>query len=368
MSGSDWHDPFADDPEAADRERRRAEREARRRGRQESLGEKAAQAAEPPAPPPAAPPAAPPTQSQPAQPPASPPPPRRPGGSTSMRNRRIIGAALFVIFIGAVVFGAVKVVGNLTEDDPPEKTKPVKAEPKTKDLLIVEGLTREQIAGEVKKRVKGDYLKASSSAPKGFDLKEYDAQDAPNLEGFLFPATYQVAKKETADELVGQQLDAFQNNFSQVDLKDAKSKNLTAYDVLIIASMIEKEIQVAEERELAAAVIYNRLKAGDTLGIDATIRYYLGNYDEQLTESELADPHPYNTRVNPGLPPTPISNPGLASIQAAAKPAKSDAYYFVVKPGTCGEHVFVETEEEFLEAEAEYQQALQEQGGSPTEC
>jgi UPF0755 protein len=132
--------------------------------------------------------------------------------------------------------------------------------------------------------------------------------------------------------------------------------------------MIEKEIQVPEERELAAAVIYNRLKAGDTLGIDATIRYYLGNYDEQLTESELADPHPYNTRVNAGLPPTPISNPGLASIEAAAKPAKSDVFYFVIKPGTCNEHTFVETEEEFLAAEEAYQQALQEQGGSPTEC
>ena len=139
--------------------------------------------------------------------------------------------------------------------------------------------------------------------------------------------------------------------------------------MLIIASMIEKEIQVPEERKLAAAVIYNRLKAGDTLGIDATIRYYLRNYDEQLTESELADTNdPYNTRVIPGLPPTPIANPGLASLEAAANPAKSDVYYFVVKPGTCGEHVFVKTDAEFQQAEAAYQQALQEQGGSPTDC
>ena len=221
----------------------------------------------------------------------------------------------------------------------------------------------------MKKQVKGDYMEASDSAPKGFELKKYDAEDAPSLEGFLFPATYPITKKETAKDLVAAQLDSFRTNFSEVDLSYAKSKNLTAYDVLKIASMIEKEIQVPEERELAAAVIYNRLKAGDTLGIDATIRYYLGNYDEQLTESELADAgNPYNTRVNPGLPPTPISNPGLASIEAAANPAKSDVYYFVVKPGTCGEHVFVETEEEFAEAEAAYQQALQEQGGSPTEC
>jgi UPF0755 protein len=101
---------------------------------------------------------------------------------------------------------------------------------------------------------------------------------------------------------------------------------------------------------------------------DSTIRYYLQNYDEQLTESELAEDEPYNTRIHTGLPPTPISNPGLASIEAAAKPAKSDVFYFVIKPGTCTEHTFVATDEEFQQAEAEYQQALEEQGGSPTEC
>ena len=285
-----------------------------------------------------------------------------------MRARRIIGGIVFLVLLAALIFGVVKVVGKLTESDPApvEASKPA---PKTDDLLIVEGLTRDQIADEVQKNVKGNYLNASDKAPKGFDLKKYDAQDAPNLEGFLFPATYPITKKETAKELVDQQLAAFQENFSQVDLSYAKSKNLTPYDVLIIASMIEKEIQVPEERKLAAAVIYNRLKAGDTLGIDATIRYYLRNYDEQLTESELADTNdPYNTRVIPGLPPTPIANPGLASLEAAANPAKSDVYYFVVKPGTCGEHVFVRTNAEFQQAEAAYQQALQEQGGSPTDC
>ena len=394
MSGSDWHDPFAEDPDAVERERRRAEREARRRGRRQSLGEKAAAGAAPAETPPAETPAPaatqpPPTSEQPQVPaaaepvgpnippaetaPGGSPPPRPPARgprarSSAMRNRRVIGAILFIALLGLVIFGVVKVLGKLTEEDPPAPATTSKPAPKTTDLLIVEGLTREQIADEVAKNVKGDYMKASDSPPKDFDLEDYDAENAPNLEGFLFPATYPIVKKETAKELVSQQLEAFRSNFNGVDLSYAKSKNLTPYDVLIIASMIEKEIQVPEERKLAAAVIYNRLKAGDTLGIDATIRYYLGNYDEQLTESELADPHPYNTRVNPGLPPTPISNPGVASIEAAANPAKSDAYFFVVKPGTCGEHVFVETQEEFAQAEQAYQQALQEQGGSPTDC
>ena len=92
--------------------------------------------------------------------------------------------------------------------------------------------------------------------------------------------------------------------------------------MLIIASMIEREVQVPEERKLVAAVIYNRLQAGMPLGIDATIRYATGNCDEPLSESELATDSPYNTRVNPGLPPGPIGNPGLASIEAAAHPAQ----------------------------------------------
>ena len=379
--GADWHDPFAEDPEAVERERRRAEREARRRGRQQSLGQKSADAqialegqAGAPEAQPSAPESAPAPEAAgaPGVPPAATAagsPPRSGGRSpNSLRNRRIAGAILFIAFLALVAFGVTKVIGALSDDDAAPAKAQKEPAPKTEDLLIVEGLTREQIADEVKKQVKGDYLEASDSAPKGFDLKKYDAADAPNLEGFLFPATYPITKRQTAKELVAAQLDAFRDNFAQVDLSHAKSKNLTAYDVLKIASMVEKEIQVPEERKLAAAVIYNRLKANDTLGIDATIRYYLGNYDEQLTESELADPHPYNTRVNPGLPPTPIANPGLDSIEAAANPAKSDAYYFVVKPGTCGEHVFVDTEEEFLDAEQAYQQALQEQGGSPTEC
>ena len=167
---------------------------------------------------------------------------------------------------------------------------------------------------------------------------------------------------------MAKQLDAFQQNFDPINMKQAEKKNLTPFDVLTIASMIEKEVQVDKERPLVAAVIYNRLAAGDTLGIDATLRYELDKYDGQLLESELEADTPYNTRVNPGLPPGPIANPGLASMEAAADPAKTDDYFFVVKPGTCGEHFFTNSSEEFDQAAAEYQAALAEQGGSPTEC
>ena len=367
----EWEDPFAQDEAARERERRRAEREARRRERQQSIADKVSPRGDEPdrvSPPPPPPAPAPGPVARPAT--ATATATSRPAGprDRSLMMRRILGVGALILAAVAVFIAAKAVSGVLGDDDPPPPPTP-KAQP-TQTITIPEGQDRRQIAALAKKEgLKGDYLEATEKAPRGFPLAEYGAQGAPNLEGFLFPDTWNdLPKKATVNDLIDRQLGVFQERIAGVDMGYAKSKNLTVYDVLKIASMVEREIQVPEERPLAAAVIYNRLAADDTLGIDATIRYYLQNYDEQLTESELADPHPYNTRVNPGLPPTPIGNPGLASIEAAANPAKSDAYFFVVKPGTCGEHVFVETQEEFDQAEAEYQAALQAEGGSPTEC
>jgi uncharacterized YceG family protein len=153
------------------------------------------------------------------------------------------------------------------------------------------------------------------------------------LEGFLFPATYDFFAKTTNRELVQQQLSAFCENWQRVDLTYARSKNLTPYDVLIIASMVEKETLSPDERPLVAAVIYNRLHKRMALQIDSTLRYGLHIPPTQsITESELSSSSPYNTRHRLGLTPTPIANPGLASIQAAAHPASVDYLYFVRKP------------------------------------
>ena len=169
----------------------------------------------------------------------------------------------------------------------------------------------------------------------------------PNLEGFLFPATYEFTAKTTTRQLVNKQLIAFRRNWARLNLRYARSKNLSPYDVLIIASMVEKEVIAPEERALVAAVIYNRLKAEMTLGIDATIRYGLNvPGTESLRESHLADPTPYNTRIHPGLPPTPIANPGLASMQAAAHPARTNYLFFVRKPDKV-HHFFTASAREF---------------------
>jgi UPF0755 protein len=234
-------------------------------------------------------------------------------------------------------------------------------------VTIPEGESRDQIAPQVKELgISGDYLAASKSH-QGFDPAKYGAQNPKSLEGFLFPATYDLDRGSDVNTLIGQQLDALQQNLGQVDLSYAKSKNLTPYDVLTIASMIDKEVASDKERPLVAAVIYNRLHKGMPLQIDATTRYQFHEYSGALTQSQLSSPSPYNTRIHAGLPPTPIGNPGLASIKAAARPAHVNYLYYVVKPGTC-EHNFTASEAEFNKFAAEYQQALQAQGGSPTSC
>jgi UPF0755 protein len=154
-----------------------------------------------------------------------------------------------------------------------------------------------------------------------------------NMEGFMFPATYMIRPGETAAQLVQQQLAAFSGAWSQVDMSYAKSKNLTPYDVLKIASMIEREATAPGDRAKVSAVIYNRLHRNMALGIDATIRYYLGTWTGPIHQSDLDNPEPYNNRIHKGLPPTPICNPGLASMQAAAKPGPYDYLYYVAQPG-----------------------------------
>ena len=175
-----------------------------------------------------------------------------------------------------------------------------------------------------------------------------------SLEGFLFPAVYEFTQQTTARELVADQLTAFRQRFATLRLAEAKRRNLTPYDVLKIASMIEKETVVPRERALVAAVIYNRLRKRMPLGIDATLRYGLGiPGTESLTKAAIRSDSPYNSRRFPGLPPTPIANPGLASLRAAANPAKVDYVYYVRVPGT-KHHFFTASESEFLRKVCEY--------------
>ncbi len=236
---------------------------------------------------------------------------------------------------------------------------------RTVKLVLPEGNTERDFAAAVDKsgKVRGEYTTAVRRAR--FNPGRYGAPAGSPLEGFLFPATYELRKgrQATAQALVNQQLAAFKRNLRGVSMRKARAAKLSTYDVLIIASMIEREASVAKDRPLVASVIYNRLKQSIPLGIDATIRYATNNWTRPIRQSELQAPGPYNTRLNQGLPPTPIGNPGLASIRAAANPARTGYLYFVVKPGGKGEHAFSTTYNQFLRDQARYNQARNARGG-----
>ncbi len=174
-------------------------------------------------------------------------------------------------------------------------------------------------------------------------------EQAATLEGFLFPATYDVSVPADANALVTEQLGAFADNWASVDMAYAKSKNLTNYDVLKIASLIEREAQAPDDRAKIASVIYNRLHQGMSLGIDAAVQYGTGSWRE-LTGTDLKSDSPYNLRRFKGLPPTPICNPGIAAIKAAADPAKTDyLYYYAIKGDPQGRHWFTDSYDAFLQ-------------------
>jgi uncharacterized YceG family protein len=239
-------------------------------------------------------------------------------------------------------------------------------------VTIPEGLSRAEIAPRLRRQVRGDYLRetlSSSPASRLLDPRDFGAEGNPDtLEGFLFPATYELRRGASARDLVAKQLAAFEQRLASVDLSYARSKNLTTFDVVTIASMVEREAQLDRERPLVAAVVYNRLREGQPLAIDATVRFATGNWERPLTSSELATESPYNTRARAGLPPGPIGNPGIASLRAAARPARVSYLYYVVKPGTCGEHSFSSTFEKFEKDRRRYQAAREAAGKSPTDC
>ena len=231
-------------------------------------------------------------------------------------------------------------------------------------VVVPEGRSRREIAASIR-GLKGDYLAATKRRPP----RGYSADHASTLEGFLFPATYQLKPGTDVGVLVAKQLRTFKQRFASVGLSAARRKNLTPYDVLIIASLVERETAVPRERGLIASVIYNRLHAGTPLGIDATTRFQFNKWSGALTRSELASPSLYNTRSHAGLPPGPIGNPGLASIQAAARPPPTSFMFYVANPCKPGSHTFTRTLSEFNAAVARYNAARRRAGGNaPQGC
>jgi uncharacterized YceG family protein len=291
-------------------------------------------------------------------------------GSTLFQARVTIAGKRSDLFAGKFTMQEGMSYGDAIDE---LSTEPKPAEQATKPgivtVTIPEGQSRPITAKLVKEDgVKGNYMKATKKS-KILNPEKYGGKNVKNLEGFLFPDTWEYKTNKPVKDLVALQLQDFKKQIKKVKMKYAKSKNLTVFDVVTIASIIEREAAVPKQRKLVASVIYNRLHEGMTLGMDSTIRFATGNYEKPLTESELESSSPYNTRNHAGLPPGPINSPGLAALNAAAHPAKTEFLFFVNNPNSCNELAFAKTEEEFLVNEAKYQKAREANGGNqPTTC
>lgn len=279
-------------------------------------------------------------------PPARRPPPRRRRGAHTL--------LWLVLFLGIAVMAGFAVVSRIGSSGGGggTDTSTTQAPPRVK-VTFPEGLRREEMADILEQKAglsKDRYLELTAAGARGAQLAGTDAERS--LEGFLFPATYDVGDSTTVEDIVDAQVEAYRQRAEDIDQSYARSKNLTRYDVLIIASMVEREVRVASERPIVAGIIYNRLKADMRLDIDATVQYALGSWKTELTAADLAIDSPYNTRRFKGLPPGPICNPGDASLIAAAKPARSTYLYYVARADGSGRHYFARTAAEFEAAVA----------------
>lgn len=228
-------------------------------------------------------------------------------------------------------------------------------------LTIPEGYTVKQIAERVEETgicTAEEFITEANTGtfPHSFlkDLPEREYR----LEGYLFPDTYFLSENMTAHELISMMLDRFEQMYTKEYQDAVAASGHTLDEIVTIASMIEKEITLDEERARAAGVIYNRLEQDMSLGIDATVLYAVGKNGGELTQEDLQTDSPYNTRLNKGLPQGPISNPGEASFKAALYPEDNDYLYYVVEAAGKSNHVFCKTNEEFLAAKEKYKASL----------
>lgn len=238
---------------------------------------------------------------------------------------------------------------NMTVDEALAALASGPMEEETVTVTIPEGLEVEEIAETVAETMQFDAATFVEAATSGeHSLPPYLPEGTETLEGFLFPKTYELDPEADAEQVIATLLAQFEKEASTLDWGGAKELGLSPYEVVVAASLIEREARAEEDRAKVSAVIHNRLEEGMALQIDATVQYALPEKNRLLTLEDYEYESPYNTYLHPGLPPTPIASPGLASLEAALNPADEDYLYFVVVDPDTGAHEFAETYEEFL--------------------
>jgi UPF0755 protein len=230
--------------------------------------------------------------------------------------------------------------------------------PETRLITIPEGLWLSDIRAKILETFP-EMDPAELDAALGSVRSKYQPDGVTSLEGLLFPATYEVAKGDEVDEqkLVQQMVSKMEEVGDDLGLDQAEDKvGLSPYEVITVASMIEREAKLPDDRPKIARVIANRLDAGQRLEIDASLEYGLGVKGSGLTASQLRSDSPYNLRKVAGLPPTPIGAPGQSSLEAALNPADGDWLYYVLADADGG-HYFTADYNDFLKAKKRAEQA-----------
>lgn len=241
-----------------------------------------------------------------------------------------------------------------------------KGEDRTLKLTIPEGFTRFDIAKRLKERLTTSLDEKAILALMDDTTFIRDlAPEAKNLEGYLYPSTYNIAPDSTPDQVIRRLVDQFRRFWKPEWTDAARSMGKTPHQIVTIASLIETETPVESERPTVSGVIYNRLSRGVPLGIDQTNVYIakmLGRWDGTIHKSDLEVDSPYNTRKVPGLPPGPISSVTESSIRAALQPEKHDYLFYVLNvDANDGTHWFYTSAAEFEKGKAKYQSWLTEQ-------
>ncbi len=223
----------------------------------------------------------------------------------------------------------------------------------TQQFTIPEGWSIQQMAAyfEAEGLFSADeFIAASQAVP--YDAYPWLPRGLPHLEGFLYPDTYELAYPLTAEMVIRQMLDRFETVALPIYQESSSQSSYTILEWVTLSSIVEKEAVVGQERPLIASVFAKRLREDIPLGADPTVEYGLGiqqTPEQPLTLAEVRTPSPYNTYINPGLPPTPISSPGLASLEVSLDPADTEYLYFVARYD--GTHVFSRTLEEHESAQ-----------------
>lgn len=242
-----------------------------------------------------------------------------------------------------------------------------KGETRTIKFTIPEGFTRFDLAKRIKERLPAEERSEDEIVALFNDTSAISdiAPEAKNLEGYLYPSTYELNPLAKTEDLIRAATAQFRKTWKNEWTESARQMGLTPHQIVTIASLIETETAVPDERPLVASVIFNRLRRAIPLGIDQTSVYVAkmeNRWDGTINKSDLEVDSPYNTRRHPGLPPGPIASPSVSSIEAALAPAVTDYLFYVRNVGTNdGSHHFYASAAEFERGKAEYQQWLKSQ-------